>query len=100
MTGENSFINGTRISQNDKAQISHIFSGNALNVFGFDGADFVLEWKELGGPPIRGTPERKGFGTQMATRSVVGQLNGSLTYDWAPGGLTLRLSVAAANLLG
>jgi two-component sensor histidine kinase len=61
---------------------------------------FVLEWQELGGPPITGVPERKGFGTQMATRSVVGQLNGSLNYDWKPGGLTLRLSVEAANLLG
>ena len=60
---------------------------------------YVLTWQERGGPPVSGPPERKGFGTQMTTRSVVVQLGGSLTYDWAPEGLTMRLSVPEAALL-
>jgi two-component sensor histidine kinase len=60
---------------------------------------FVLTWQERGGPSVSGPPERKGFGTQMTTRSVVGQLGGSLTYDWDPEGLTMRLSVPEATLL-
>ena len=44
---------------------------------------YVLTWQERGGPPVNEPPERKGFGTQMTARSVVGQLGGSLTYDWA-----------------
>jgi two-component sensor histidine kinase len=60
---------------------------------------YVLTWQERGGPPVSGPPERKGFGTQMTARSVVGQLGGSLTYDWDPDGLTMRLSVPDKTLL-
>jgi two-component sensor histidine kinase len=64
-----------------------------------DGVDLGLTWQESGGPPVVGPPQRKGFGTQMASRTVAGQLGGSLEYDWAPEGLTMSVTVPAANLL-
>ena len=60
---------------------------------------YVLLWRERGGPPVKEPPERKGFGTQMTARSVVGQLGGSLSYDWAHEGLTMRVCVPSAALL-
>jgi two-component sensor histidine kinase len=60
---------------------------------------YHITWEERGGPPLNGPPERKGFGTQMAARSVAGQLGGSLDYHWAPEGLRLRVTVPEANLL-
>ena len=59
---------------------------------------YTLTWQEAGGPPVTGTPSRKGFGTVLAERSVVGQLDGVLEHDWAPGGLLMRLSVPIENL--
>lgn len=51
-----------------------------------------LSWTERGGPPIKGPPEREGFGSLLARRSVSGQLDGDLTYDWIPEGLSVHLS--------
>ncbi|SDO15799.1 PAS domain S-box-containing protein [Methylobacterium phyllostachyos] len=59
---------------------------------------YTLTWQEAGGPPVTGTPSRKGFGTVLAERSVAGQLDGVLEHDWAPGGLLMRLSVPIENL--
>jgi two-component sensor histidine kinase len=52
----------------------------------------------MDGPRVEGPPDRKGFGTALAARSVAGQLGGSLDHDWAPGGLVMRLSVPEDNL--
>ncbi len=41
-----------------------------------DGDLYRLTWEEMGGPPVAGAPDRKGFGTQMAARSAAGQLGG------------------------
>lgn len=62
-----------------------------------DGA-YHLRWAEAGGPAIASVPERRGFGTVLAERSVAGQLDGSLEHDWAPDGLVLSLRVPLANL--
>lgn len=59
---------------------------------------YHLTWAEAGGPPVTGTPTRKGFGTILAERSVAGQLDGTLTHEWAPSGLVMRLGVPVANL--
>ena len=59
---------------------------------------YRLTWAERGGPPVLAPPSRKGFGTELAERSVTGQLDGALEHDWAPGGLVLRLDVPAENL--
>jgi two-component sensor histidine kinase len=59
---------------------------------------YELTWAESGGPLVAGPPTRSGFGTILAERSVAGQLDGSLSHDWAQGGLVMRLSVPVANL--
>ncbi|MCJ2035184.1 PAS domain S-box protein [Methylobacterium sp. J-068] len=63
-----------------------------------DGDAYTLTWAESGGPTVTGPPTRQGFGTVLAQRSVVGQLDGTLEQDWAPGGLVMRLVVPVGNL--
>ena len=57
-----------------------------------------LTWAERGGPAVNGPPKREGFGSLLARRSINGQLDGQLAYDWNPEGLTVRLSAAAERL--
>jgi PAS domain S-box-containing protein len=59
---------------------------------------FRLVWQELGGPPVKGPPERQGFGTTLATRSIRGQLGGTIAYDWRETGLVMTLQVPASSL--
>jgi PAS domain S-box-containing protein len=59
---------------------------------------FTMSWTEHGGPPAS-APERRGFGSivmkTMAERSV----GGAVDLDYAPSGLTWRLTCPAANAL-
>jgi two-component sensor histidine kinase len=64
-----------------------------------DGALYRLRWEETGGPLVEGVPERKGFGTQMAARSVSGQLGGTIERDWASDGLRVTISMETEKLL-
>ncbi|MDQ3143458.1 MAG: signal transduction histidine kinase, partial [Pseudomonadota bacterium] len=63
-----------------------------------DDSKLRLTWTERGGPAVRGTPDREGFGSLLARRSVNGQLGGELTLDWNPKGLTVHLSALAERL--
>jgi two-component system CheB/CheR fusion protein len=58
-----------------------------------------LLWTERGGPQIKGAPDREGFGSLLARRSINGQLDGQMTYDWNPEGLTVHLSAATERLV-
>jgi two-component system CheB/CheR fusion protein len=58
----------------------------------------ALSWTERGGPPVKGPPEREGFGSLLAQRSIAGQLDGTMDHDWRKGGLTVHLSVAMERL--
>jgi hypothetical protein len=57
-----------------------------------------MSWTEREGPPVS-APKRRGFGTivmeTMAERSV----DGKVDLDYAPSGLTWRLTCPAANAL-
>jgi two-component sensor histidine kinase len=57
-----------------------------------------MSWTESEGPPVS-TPKRRGFGTivmeSMAERSV----DGKVAFDYAPSGLTWRLTCPAGNVL-
>jgi hypothetical protein len=57
-----------------------------------------MGWTEREGPPVS-APKRRGFGTivmeAMAERSV----DGKVDLDYAPSGLTWRLTCPAANAL-
>jgi PAS domain S-box-containing protein len=63
-----------------------------------DGETFTMSWTEREGPPVS-APQRRGFGTivmkAMAERSV----DGAVDLDYAPSGLTWRLTSRAANAL-
>jgi PAS domain S-box-containing protein len=53
----------------------------------------ILLWKERGGPPIDGPRGKEGFGTLLTRTTAKGQLNGTISREWAAEGLTIRLSV-------
>lgn len=55
-------------------------------------------WEESGGPMVAHAPEREGFGSLLARRSVSGQLEGQLTFDWKPEGLIVRIAAARERL--
>jgi two-component sensor histidine kinase len=58
----------------------------------------VLTWQERGGPAIGGEPAKQGFGSVLSKKTVVGQLGGTLGYDWRPTGLLVTISVPLENL--
>jgi PAS domain S-box-containing protein len=66
--------------------------------WGIDGDTLAMNWTECDGPPVS-APKRRGFGTivmeTMAERSV----NGAVDLDYAPSGLTWRLTCPAASAL-
>jgi len=65
-----------------------------------DGSEFVLTWKEYGGPRLDQQIDEEGFGSFLTRTAVKSQLGGSISRDWAPDGLTIRLSVARDRLTG
>jgi PAS domain S-box-containing protein len=66
--------------------------------WGTDGDTLTMSWTEREGPPVS-APKRRGFGTivmeAMAERSV----DGKVDLDYAPSGLTWRLTCPAGNAL-
>ena len=65
-----------------------------------DNGQFVLRWQESGGPAVAGPPATKGFGTILSDQSIRRQFGGTLSYFWAPQGLTVELSFPAVRLNG
>jgi PAS domain S-box-containing protein len=62
------------------------------------GETFELVWAERGGPPVVGPPPTEGFGSLLARRSITSDLEGTLDVDWAPEGLTIRVTMPAERL--
>ena len=58
----------------------------------------ALAWEETGGPKVPGAPAREGFGSLLARRSVQGQLDGALAFDWRADGLMVHLSAPTERL--
>jgi len=58
----------------------------------------ALSWEEKGGPAITAPPEREGFGSVLARRSVSGGFRGDLTFHWNPAGLVVRVSAEMERL--
>ena len=52
----------------------------------------AIDWRETGGPPAL-MPLKTGFGTRIITSSVERQLDGKVTFDWRPEGLSCALSI-------
>ena len=58
-----------------------------------DAENVVIVWAESGGPEVKGAPDHLGFGTKYVRQTVARQFQGTIDYDWQPGGLvaTLRM---------
>ncbi len=59
---------------------------------------FALSWQEIGGPTITAPPQREGFGSVLARRSVNGGLRGDLNFHWNPDGLVVLVSAEMERL--
>lgn len=62
------------------------------------GGMLAVDWREVGGPKIAHRPLRHGFGSTLANRVVVGQLAGSLDYEWNRDGVAIHLAMARDQL--
>ncbi|SCY29833.1 sensor histidine kinase [Microvirga guangxiensis] len=63
-----------------------------------DGEMMSLVWQETDGPPIQSEPAAKGFGSQLARKSVTDQLGGTLQCDWRAEGLRVDLQIPLSQL--
>jgi PAS domain S-box-containing protein len=59
---------------------------------------FAMSWAERDGPPVS-TPTRRGFGTVVMEAMTGYSMDGSVDLDYAPSGLTWRLTCPAARSL-
>lgn len=61
---------------------------------------FLMNWEEIGGPPLNGPPDHEGFGSSLAHQIVTGQFGGQLFYEWKPAGVVIRLSALKERIEG
>jgi two-component sensor histidine kinase len=66
--------------------------------WGTDGNTFTMGWTERGGPPVS-QPRRRGFGTIVIEAMTERSVNGAVDLDYAPAGVTWRLTCPAASAL-
>jgi PAS domain S-box-containing protein len=64
-----------------------------------DGDIFTMSWVERDGPPVS-APKRRGFGTVVMQEMAEDTVDGTVDLDYAPSGVTWRLTCPAANTLG
>lgn len=60
------------------------------------GSVLAIHWLERGGPPAL-PPTRRGFGSKLIERSIVGDLRGTINKDFAPEGLSCRIELPLAT---
>ena len=56
----------------------------------------TLDWRETNGPPVT-PPSEEGYGTTFIS-ATVHSYGGTVAYDYAPGGLTVRLELPLSSL--
>jgi PAS domain S-box-containing protein len=66
--------------------------------WGTDGDTFSMSWTEREGPLVS-APKRSGFGTTVVERMAKQSVEGVVELDYAPSGLSWRLTCPAANAL-
>ena len=66
--------------------------------WGTDGDVFAMSWAEHDGPPVS-PPQRRGFGTIVMKRMTECSVGGAVDLDYAPSGLTWRLTCPAAKAM-
>lgn len=57
-----------------------------------------VTWTERGGPPASAPTQPPGFGTKLVSRSVAGQLGGTVEPQWLPEGLVVIIRMETARL--
>ena len=73
-------------------------SGKVLITTRVAGDDLLLDWLEVGGPPVAGEPEKSGFGTVLTEISIRDQLGGALERSWKAEGLKVNVRVPCDSL--
>jgi two-component sensor histidine kinase len=63
-----------------------------------EGDTFTMTWTERGGPPAS-APKRRGFGTIVMQAMTERSVDGVVDLDYAPSGMSWRLTCAAVNAL-
>src|SRR6266446_4283161 len=66
--------------------------------WGTDGGTLTMSWTEREGPLVS-APKRRGFGTIVMEAMAARSVDGKVDLDYAPSGLTWRLTCPAANAL-
>lgn len=61
-------------------------------------ADAVVVWTERGGPPVAEPAGVGGYGSKLVSRSMSAQLDGSIAYNWSPGGVIVTLRMRKDRL--
>ncbi|MGH6813990.1 MAG: HWE histidine kinase domain-containing protein, partial [Methylocella sp.] len=75
-----------------------IQSGRVIVTWSVWKDELLLAWREHGGPPLDGDPEKEGFGSLLARLTVTGQLAGQISRDWNREGLTVSLTASLDRL--
>ena len=57
-----------------------------------DGGAIVVSWREFGGPAVS-RPTRKGFGSRMIEKVVLGELGGKVVFDYGADGFSCRMEI-------
>ena len=57
------------------------------------GDDIKIDWTEHGGPDMTRTERSESYGGRLIKQTIVNQLGGSITYDWAANGLSVTILV-------
>ena len=50
-----------------------------------------FRWHEFGGPPVPGSPARRGFGTRLIEAVLAAELDGKASIDFRPSGVVFKL---------
>lgn len=61
------------------------------------GGDLRIDWRELGGPPVR-PPERRGFGTVVIEQTIPFELRGEVRVEYLQQGVHGTFTIPAAHI--
>jgi two-component sensor histidine kinase len=73
-------------------------SGRVDVCWGTDGNTLTMSWTEREGPPVS-APPRRGFGTIVVETMAERSVDGKVDLDYAPSGLTWRLTCPTVKVL-
>ena len=63
-----------------------------------EGSEVHLAWTERGGPSVEPPKGGSGYGSTLLSRSVTGQLGGTISTDWSGDGVVVALAMSVEKL--